>query len=131
MAGGLAARSSAGAARPERRKNRPELPEAVRIELLRLEETYHVLDHTAAKVWPGWTNYRDFPFRFSFENGLRVLVGHPNPPEGYVLAPDITVDGKPVYVDARRVEPLRLEQPLYAGGGISSLGKIRRKARSP
>jgi hypothetical protein len=98
------------------------LPEAVRVELLRLEETYHVLDQTAARVWPGWTNYRDFPFRFSFENGLRVLVGHPSPPEGYVLAPDIEVDGKPVYVDARRVEPLRLEQPLHAGGGISSLG---------
>jgi hypothetical protein len=98
------------------------LPEAVRVELLRLEETYHVLDHTAAKVWPGWANYRDFPFRFSFENGLRVLVGPPNPPEGYALAPDIQVDGKPVYVDARRVEPLRLVQPLHAGGGISSLG---------
>ena len=102
----------------------PELPEAVRIELLRLEETYHVLDHTADKVWPGWTNYRDFPFRFSFENGLRVLVGHPDPPEGYVLAPDIKVDGKPVHIDARRVEPLRLEQPLHAGGGISSLGRF-------
>jgi len=100
------------------------LPEAVRIELLRLEETYHVLDHTAAKVWPGWTNYRNFPFRFSFENGLRVLVGHPSPPEGYALAPDIKVDGKPVHVDARRVEPLRLEQPLHAGGGISSLGRV-------
>ena len=103
------------------------LPEAVRVELLRLEETYHVLDHTAAKVWPGWTNYRDFPFQFSFENGLRVLVGHPSPPEGYTLAPDITVDGKPVYIDARRVEPLRLEQPLYAGGGILSLGRANGK----
>ena len=99
-----------------------DLPQAVRIELRRLEETYYVLDRTAVKVWPGWTNYRDFPFRFSFENGLRVLVGHPSPPEGYTLAPDVEVDGKPVYVDARRVEPLRLEQPLHAGGGISSLG---------
>ncbi len=100
----------------------PALPEAVRIELLRLEETYHVLDQTAAKVWPGWTNYRDFSFQFNFENGLRVLVGHPSPPEGFVLATDIKVDGKPVYIDARRVEAVRLEQPLHAGGGISSLG---------
>lgn len=98
------------------------IPGAVRLELLRLEETYHVLDKTAAKVWPGWTNYRDFPFRFRFENGLQVLVGHPSPPEGYILAPDITVDGKPVYVDARRVEPVRIEQPLRTGGGITSLG---------
>jgi hypothetical protein len=98
------------------------LPEAVRVELLRLEETYHVLDHTAARVWPGWANYRDFPFRFTFENGLRVLVGPASPPEGYVPATGVTVDGKPVYVDARRVEPLRLVQPLHAGGGISSLG---------
>lgn len=99
------------------------LPEAVRIELLRLEETYHVLDHTADKVWPGWTNFRDYPFRFSFENGLRVLVGHPAPPEGYVRLPDVTVEGKPVHIDARQVEPLRLAQPLQAGGGISVLGR--------
>jgi hypothetical protein len=101
-----------------------ELPEAVRVELLRLEETYHVLDRTAGEVWPAWTNYRDFPFLFSFENGLHVLVGHPNPPEGYILLPDLKVAGKPVHIDARKVEPLQIEQPLYAGGGISSLGTL-------
>jgi hypothetical protein len=99
-----------------------DLPDAVRVELLRLEETYRVLDRTATQVWPGWTNYRDFPFLFSFENGLRVLVGHPSPPAGYRLLADLTVAGKPVYIDNRRIEAVRVDQPLYPGGGISSLG---------
>jgi hypothetical protein len=106
------------------RQEPPELSRAVRIELLRLEETYHVLDRTAAGVWPGWNNYRDFPFLFNFENGLRVLVGHPNPPEGFTPIPDLRVAGKQVWVDSRKVEPLRLEQPLYSGGGISSFGTL-------
>jgi hypothetical protein len=109
------------------RPERTELPPAVKIELLRLEETYHVLDRTAAGVWPGWTNYRDFPFLFNFENGLRVLVGHPDPPEGFAPFPDLTVAGKQVWVDSRKVEPLRLEQPLYSGGGISTFGTLNGK----
>jgi len=49
-------------------------------ELRVLEETYRLLDAVSQKVWPGWTGYRDLPFLFEFENQLRVLVGHPNPP---------------------------------------------------
>jgi hypothetical protein len=99
-----------------------ELPAAVKIELKRLEETYHVLDLTAEKVWPGWNNYRDFPFLFNFENGLSVLVGHPSPPEGFELLPDFEVADKKVYLDRRNISPLELEQPLSAGGGILPYG---------
>jgi len=105
----------------------PEIPDAVKIELLRIEETYNVLDLAAARVWPGWTDYKDYPFLLNFENGLRVLVGHPNPPEGFVPVPDLKVAGKAVHADVRKVEPLRLEQPLTGGGGITSYGELNGK----
>lgn len=103
------------------------LPDAVRVELLRLEETYRVLDQTAGRVWPGWTDYKDHPFLLNFENGLRVLVGHPSPPEGFVPVPGLAVAGKAVHADFRRVEPLALAQPLSGGGGISSYGTFNGK----
>ena len=52
-----------------------ELPPAVQLEMQRIAETYNVLDQVAEKVWPGWVNYRDFPFLLHFENGLQVLFG--------------------------------------------------------
>lgn len=105
----------------------PSLPDAVKIELLRIGEAYHVLGQVADKVWPGWTDYKDYPFLLNFENGLRVLVGHPSPPAGFVPVPDLTVAGKAVHADVRKVEPLALEQPLTGGGGISSYGTFNGK----
>lgn len=109
------------------RAQAPEIPDAVKLEILRLEETYHVLDQAAAQVWPGWTDYKDYPFLLNFENGLRILIGHPNPPEGFALVPGITVAGKAVLADIRKLEPLRLEQPLSGGGGISNYGTFNDK----
>src|SRR4030042_3389452 len=86
----------------------PEIPDAVKIELLRIEETYSVLDQAAARVWPGWADYKDYPFLLNFENGLRVLVGHPSPPEGFVPVPALKAAGKAVHADVRKVEPLKL-----------------------
>ncbi len=101
------------------------LPQAVQVELLRLGETYHVLDVAAAKVWPGWSNYKEFPFLLRFENGLRVLVGHPNPPQGFELLPEVKVAGKDVCVDRRNLEPVELVQPLTCGGGINNYGTTK------
>lgn len=103
-------------------ENAYELPAAVKVELDRIAKTYAVLDLVAEKVWPGWTNYREFPFMMSFENGLRVMVGHPRPPKGFTLLPGVQTAGKTVHVDTRRLEPLELRQPLSCGGGISRLG---------
>jgi hypothetical protein len=98
------------------------LPAPVALELRHLEETYRVLDQVADQVWRGWKNYRDFPFSFHFDNGLVVLVGHPNPPEGYELLPNVTVAGKTVHVDTRTLDSLELKSPLAGGGGIIPLG---------
>jgi hypothetical protein len=99
------------------------LPAAVVVELKRLEETYRVLDFAAAKVWTGWTDYKDTPFLFVFENGLKVLIGHPNPPQGFEPQPGMKIAGRPVAVDRRQMSALEIKQPLSCGGGIGSLGE--------
>ena len=100
----------------------PDLPAGVLAELKRLAETYRVLDAAAEKVWTGWTTYKDTPFLFGFENGLKVLIGHPNPPQGFEPLRGMKVGGRAVYTDRRQVSGLEVKQPLSCGGGIGSLG---------
>jgi hypothetical protein len=99
------------------------LPEYMTIELKRLDETWNVLDQFAGRIWPGWTGYRDVPFRFNYPNGVQMLVGHPSPTDGFELVPGVTVGGKKVYLDRRKEIPLELKPPLSGGGGIISFGK--------
>ncbi len=98
------------------------LPPAVVGELKALEETYVLLDQVADKVWPGWTGYRDWPFKFEFENGLRVLVGHPNPPKEFEVVQGLRIGGTAVAVDRTRVTALPLNGPFAGGGGLGSFG---------
>ena len=100
------------------------LPAAAAVELKRLDETYRVLDAAAAAVWTGWSNYREHPFLFGFENGLKVLVGHPNPPRGFELLPGVAAGGRNVYVDRSQMSSLEIRQPLSCGGGIGALGEV-------
>ncbi len=101
-------------------------PEYVRIELKRLEETWRLLDQGAEKVWPGWNGYRDVPFRFSYPNGVILLVGHPDPPDGYDLVQGLEASGKKVYIDRRLEVPLPIKAPLLGGGGPLPFGKTSR-----
>lgn len=98
------------------------LPEVAARELARLEEAYHVLDRVAGDVWQGWTDYKEVPFLLNFENGLRVLIGFPNPPTGFELLPGVRAAGRTVYVDKRNIVPLELKDPLTFGGGVTRLG---------
>ena len=98
------------------------LPPPVLLELHHLEETYHVLDAVAGRIWPGWKNYRRFPFLLRFPNGLRVLVNHPTPPSVFELVGSVTVDGAKVFVDRSRVTSLPLALPLRGEGGLLPYG---------
>ncbi len=102
---------------------RADLPPAVLMNLRQLEETYRVLDAVATKVWPGWTTYRDTPFLFEYPNGLRVMVGHPNPPAGeFEPVEGVQVENRRIAIDRRKVEPIALTPPLSAGGGPIAYG---------
>jgi hypothetical protein len=98
--------------------SRADLPPAVLMHLRQLEETYRVLDVVALKVWPGWTAYRDTPFLLDYPNGLRVMVGHPNPPAAeFEPVEGVQVENRKIAIDRRRLVPLALTPPLSAGGG--------------
>ena len=99
-----------------------DLPDYLRVELKRLEETWNILDQYAAKVWPGWTGYRDVPFLFEYPNGVRLLVGHPSPMQGFEPVPGLEVQGKKVYLDRRAEIPLDLKPPIIGGGGPLLMG---------
>lgn len=101
------------------------LPDYLRIDLKRLEETWNVLDRFAGRIWPGWTGYREVPFRFNYPNGVQMLVGHPSPTDGFELLPGVEVQGRKVYLDRRQEIPLELRPPLSGGGGVIPFGKDR------
>jgi len=100
-----------------------ELPEVMKIDLKRLEETWNILDRFAEKIWPGWDNYRDVPFRFSYPNGVEMLVGHPDPPDSFELLSGVEVQGKKIFVDRHKEIPLELNPPMGGGGGVLPYGK--------
>ncbi|OGU68083.1 MAG: hypothetical protein A3H45_14905 [Ignavibacteria bacterium RIFCSPLOWO2_02_FULL_55_14] len=93
------------------------LPKYLSVQLKQLEETWHILDLISTEIWPGWTGYADLPFMFAYPNGVRMLVGHPKPPEGFSLVAGITPRGKTVYLDRSKEIPLPMPLPLSGGGG--------------
>jgi multidrug efflux pump subunit AcrA (membrane-fusion protein) len=113
--------SAPGAAAPI--ATRADIPPVVLLHLRHLEETYRVLDIVAPKVWPGWTTYRDTPFLLEYPNGLRVMVGHPNPPaDEFEPVEGVQVEKMKVAIDRRKLLPIPLEAPLAAGGGPIGYG---------
>ncbi|MDH5468881.1 MAG: hypothetical protein OEY25_15825, partial [Candidatus Aminicenantes bacterium] len=100
-----------------------ELPEVMKIDLKRLEETWNILDQFAEKIWPGWNNYREVPFRFSYPNGVEMLVGHPDPPDSFELLSGMEIQGKKVFIDRHKEIPLELRPPMGGGGGVLPYGK--------
>lgn len=104
------------------------LEEVYKIQLKQLEETWNVLDQVTAKVWPDWKNYADVPFLFKYPNGVQMLVGHPNPPEGFIAAEGITVRDKKVYFDRRQEINLKMNLPVLGGGGPLSYGSFNNKS---
>ena len=93
------------------------------IDLKRVEETWRILDALADEVWPGWTGYRDVPFLFEYPNGVRMLVGHPNPTDEFAPVADLDLQGKKVFLDRSKENTIALKPPFLGGGGILPYGK--------
>ena len=103
------------------------LTEPVKIELERLGEAFQILDQFAKDVWEGWDDYMNYPFLFTFQNGLRVLVGHPAPPPEFTQSTEVNVKGLSVYIDTANYNNYLVRQPLLCGGGILTLGSFNNK----
>jgi hypothetical protein len=100
------------------------LPRYITVELKRLEEMYHILDLYSTRIWPGWKNYADVPFLFTYTNGVQLLIGHPKPPDGFSLLPGVEIRGKKVFLDRRRELPIPMPLPLLGGGGPIPYGYV-------
>jgi hypothetical protein len=103
------------------------MPYPVIVELSRLDEAYQILDQFSKNVWDSWDDYMNFPFLFSFQNGLRVLVGHPNPPPVFVPFPDLFVHGLKVYIDTTNLNDFIIKLPILCGGGPISFGSFNNR----
>jgi hypothetical protein len=103
------------------------ITEPVKIEINRLGEAYQILDQFANDVWNGWNDYLNYPFLFTFQNGLRILIGHPSPPPEFTHYPEFKVHGLSLYIDTTNLNNYTVKQPLLCGGGILSLGSFNNK----
>jgi hypothetical protein len=100
------------------------LPDAVITELNRLGEAYKILDQFALDVWKGWDNYSRQPVMLTFQNGLRILLFHPEPPADFVIYEGMRVHDMPLYLDTTSLNrKFQVKLPLQAGGGLIPLGK--------
>jgi hypothetical protein len=100
----------------------PGVDPAMKRELVRLSELYNVLGRVADKVWPGWTGWDKVPHLFEYENNVRMLVGHPEPPQDFQLVEGLAVNGLKTYLDRRAERPVPLSWPTSGGGGPIPFG---------
>lgn len=98
-----------------------QLPKALKIDLLRLKEAYNILDLYAADIWPGWNDYDKYPVLFVYPNGLKMLIGHPNPPAGFDSVNGLSLRGKKIYIDRRIQNSDSLDYPLLIQENIDEL----------
>jgi hypothetical protein len=105
-----------------------ELPlDVFKHEVMRLQETWHLLDQLSEKIWPGWNNYSSVPFLFEYPDGTRLLIGHPAPPAEFVLYDSTLLPGKTIFIDRHLSVPLEMKPPLAGGGGPLPIGLLNGK----
>lgn len=94
------------------------LEPSIEAELLRLEETYRILDRYSEELWPRWTNYAKIPVKVNFPNGVILLVTPPSRTQpGFERITERSVFGKAVYVNRRNQTSAEVRPPLFAQRG--------------
>lgn len=99
------------------------LPEYATKDLNKLLFTYDLLDRISDSIFVGWDNYREAPIKFTYENGLSVLVSSQRYHDNYFLF-DTLNNYQYVYVDTSNVSNLIMGDNFRLGAGISPVGKI-------
>ncbi len=96
----------------------------IEAEILRLEETYRILDRYSEDLWPGWKDYADIPVQVDFPNGVILLVT-PKAVRlpGFERLEGRTVHGKAVFINREDRTTAEVRPPLFAlrargGAGI-------------
>jgi hypothetical protein len=87
----------------------------VEAELLRLEETYRILDRFSEELWPGWKDYADIPVQVGFPNGVVLLVApRAKRGQGFERLDGWTIHGKSCYVSRPSRSSAEVRPPLFA-----------------
>jgi len=90
----------------------------VEAELLRLEETYRILDRYSEELWPGWKDYADVPVQVSFPNGVVLLVSpRAKSQPGFERLDGWTILGKACYLSKSKRTAAEVRPPLFAQRG--------------
>jgi hypothetical protein len=98
----------------------------IEAELLRLEETYRILDRYGEELWPGWMNYANIPVKANFPNGVILLVTPPSRTQpGFERIAGRVIFGKSVFVNRRNQASAEVRPPLFPqrarGGALIEL----------
>ena len=94
----------------------------ITIELVRIAETYRLLDRFAEEIWPGWNNFKDVEIQIHFPNDLYLLVTpKKDVPEGYKQIPEYTIYGKSVYLNREAEKADAPRPPLIGARGRGGL----------
>ena len=89
----------------------------IEAELLRLEETYRILDRHSEALWPGWKDYADIPVQVDFPNGVVLLVTPKAVRQpGFRRLEGRTVLGKAVFINTENRTTAEARPPLFARG---------------
>ncbi len=97
------------------------LPEALQMDLKRIEETWRILDKYAEQAWPGWSNYTKIPIRLDYPNGISLQIIRPEPLGNFKLIEHVTLRGKKIYLDDSKMNSLVINSRLIFKNG-SALG---------
>ena len=73
----------------------PRYTELDPIDIVHAAEAWNLLEQKGQAAWPGWGT---IPAPLLLRKGdFDYLIGHPTPPEGFELLPDVLIQGEPVY----------------------------------
>ena len=89
----------------------------IEAELLRLEETYRILDSHSEALWPGWKDYADIPVQVDFPNGVVLLVTPKAVRQpGFRRLEGRAILGKAVFINTENLTTAEALPPLFARG---------------
>ena len=87
----------------------------IEAELLRLEETYRILDRYSGVLWPGWRDYADIPVQVDFPNGVILLVTPQAVRQpGFKRLEGRNILGKAIYINTENRTTTEARPPLFA-----------------
>jgi hypothetical protein len=87
----------------------------IEAELLRLEETYRILDRYSEALWPDWRDYADIPVQVNFPNGVVLIVTRQAVRQpGFQRLEGRVILDKAVFINAENRTAAEVRLPLFA-----------------